>query len=140
MIEPRLLSPDQTAVTLDAIAADPTVVQALSRAVLEALALRAITAHAAIITALLTGVGKPGSEPTQSAAEAERLLTVPDVARRLGVPPPHVYELARRRAIPTCRLGRYVRIPARELGEWIQQHRVDSRPALVRQSARARGR
>jgi excisionase family DNA binding protein len=127
--------------TLDLIATDPTVVQTLSRAALEALAIHAVTVHAAITTALLTGDGKPNSEAKSSADDGEeRLLTVPDVARRLGVPPAYVYELARRRGIPTCRLGRYVRIPARELRTWIQERRVDIGPRAVRQSARAKGR
>jgi excisionase family DNA binding protein len=68
------------------------------------------------------------------------LLLTAEVARRLGVPGPYVYELARRREIPTCRLGRYVRIPARELRTWIQERRVDIGPRAVHQSARAKGR
>jgi excisionase family DNA binding protein len=63
-----------------------------------------------------------------------------EVAQRLGVPAPYVYELARRREIPTCRFGRYVRIPAREPRQWIQQRRVDIGPRAVRQFARAKAR
>jgi excisionase family DNA binding protein len=94
-----------------------------------------------IVTVLLAGSGTPdGPRRAEGDDEQDRLLTVPEVAQRLGVPAPYVYELARRREIPTCRFGRYVRIPARELRQWIQQRRVDIGPGAVRQFARAKAR
>ncbi len=121
--------------TLDAIAADPRLAQEVPRAALEGLALRAIAAHAVIATILLARSETPyGPRRTEGDDEEDRLLTVPEVAQ------PYVYELARRREIPTCRFGRYVRIPARELRQWIQQHRVDIGPRAVRQFARVKAR
>jgi excisionase family DNA binding protein len=138
-----MTTPDGSAPpTLDAIAADPRLAQEVSRAALEELALRAIAAHAVIVTVLLAGPGTPDG-PRRAEGddhEEDRLLTVPEVAQRLGVPAPYVYELARRREIPTCRFGRYVRIPAHELRQWIQKRRVDSGPRAVRQFARAKAR
>jgi excisionase family DNA binding protein len=124
--------------SLDAIAADPTVAQGLPRSVLEALALRAITVQATITTVLLAARESPAA-PRNVGDEADRLLTVPEVARRLGVPVTRVYEFARRQEIPVVRLGRYVRVPERALREWIEQQRVDKGPRRVRQSAKARG-
>jgi excisionase family DNA binding protein len=53
------------------------------------------------------------------ADSAEYLLTASEVAARLRVPLPRVYELARTGTIPVVRLGRQVRIPSHALQAWI---------------------
>jgi excisionase family DNA binding protein len=54
----------------------------------------------------------------QSAGEEDRLLTAEQAAEYLQVPKAYVYELARRRELPSVRLGeRYVRFRARALAE-----------------------
>jgi len=58
----------------------------------------------------------------EAPAEKERLLTIPNVAALLSVPKGYVYELARRGAIPTVRFGKYVRIAASALREWVARH------------------
>lgn len=124
--------------TLDAIAADPSVVQGLPRATLEELALRAVAVHAAIATALVAG-GSTTLDPANARADDERLLTALEVARVLAVPVANVYELARRNAIPKITIGRYVRVPAKALREWIAERRVDNRAPRVRQFPKGRG-
>jgi excisionase family DNA binding protein len=41
--------------------------------------------------------------------DLERLLTVPEVARLLGLAPSRVYDLAREKVLPAVRLGRQIR-------------------------------
>lgn len=49
----------------------------------------------------------------------EALLTVPDVARRLGFAESYVYELVRLGRLPAVRTGKYVRIRRSTLREWM---------------------
>jgi excisionase family DNA binding protein len=42
-----------------------------------------------------------------------------DMAQALSVPVTYAYELARRRDIPAVKLGKYVRVPAAEFGQWL---------------------
>jgi excisionase family DNA binding protein len=48
------------------------------------------------------------------------LLTVPEVARMLGVREDTIYELARTGRIPIVRIGRQVRVDAVRLGEMLR--------------------
>lgn len=48
------------------------------------------------------------------------LLTVKQVAEMLQVDTDRVYELCRTGTLPTCRLGRQVRIRRAALEEWVQ--------------------
>jgi len=48
-----------------------------------------------------------------------QLLTIPQVARVLGVRPARAYELVRTGAIPAVRLRRQVRVSAETLRAWI---------------------
>ena len=48
------------------------------------------------------------------------LLTIPEVARVLRVPPARAYNLAREGLIPTVRVGRQVRVDRDALQEWIR--------------------
>ena len=81
----------------------------------------------AVLWARLT-VASTSAHPVPAAAEpADRLLTIPEVATRLGVPTAYAYELARRRQLPVLRVGlRYLRVPASGLATWIDE-RLDDR-------------
>jgi excisionase family DNA binding protein len=52
---------------------------------------------------------------------ANKLLTVDEVAERLRLTIPRVYELARRKQIPCVRIGRQVRFDESQLRAWIEQ-------------------
>jgi excisionase family DNA binding protein len=81
----------------------------------------------AVLWARLT-VAIASAHPVPAAPEpADRLLTIPEVATRLGVPTAYAYELARRRQLPILRVGlRYLRVPAAGLATWIDE-RLDDR-------------
>ncbi|MEM3486066.1 MAG: helix-turn-helix domain-containing protein [Candidatus Methanomethyliaceae archaeon] len=49
------------------------------------------------------------------------LLTVPEVAKLLGIGRNTAYELIYRRGFPVIRFGRAVRIPRQALLEWITE-------------------
>ena len=62
-----------------------------------------------------------------------QLLTLPQVAERLAVPETYAYELARKNRLPVIRLGKYVRVSAREFEKWLAQQsclerRIDREP------------
>ncbi len=65
-------------------------------------------------------VNGPATKDGQAEAPVEdRLLTVPQVAARLSVPKGYAYELARRREIPTVRVGaKYIRVSLAALRDW----------------------
>lgn len=50
------------------------------------------------------------------------LLTLSEAAKRLRIGRTHAYRLAARHDIPTVRLGRALRVPARALAQWIEEH------------------
>lgn len=53
------------------------------------------------------------------------LVTARDVARRLNVPLPRVYELVRAGTLPHIRLGRQVRFDAERLERWLARGGTD---------------
>jgi excisionase family DNA binding protein len=61
--------------------------------------------------------------PTTACTDTQ-LISLPDVAARLGLPKGRVYELARQGRLPTVRIGKYVRVEAQELEGWIARHRT----------------
>jgi excisionase family DNA binding protein len=67
-------------------------------------------------------VSRPVDRECSSRAP-QGLLTIPEVACRLGLPKGRVYELARQGRLPTVRIGKYVRVDAGGLQEWITQQR-----------------
>jgi excisionase family DNA binding protein len=83
----------------------------------------------AVLWARLT-VASASAHPAPAIVEStDRLLTIPEVATRLGVPTAYAYELARRRQLPVLRVGlRYLRVPAAGLATWIDE-RLDDRGA-----------
>lgn len=58
---------------------------------------------------------------SQATNTPDSLLTIPDVAGRLHVPVAFAYDLARRRILPTVRVGKYVRVRESSLAKWMQQ-------------------
>jgi excisionase family DNA binding protein len=68
------------------------------------------------------------------------LLTLEEVALRLGTSQRHVRRLADERRIPIVNLGRYVRFDGHELEHWIDDHRIGVMdPAALARAARRRG-
>ena len=55
--------------------------------------------------------------------EPDRLLTIPQVAKRLAISEGRAYELARQGKLPTVKVGKYVRVEPAALDTWIVQHR-----------------
>lgn len=71
----------------------------------------------------------------------DRLLTIPQVAKLLTVPPAFAYELARRGEIPTVRLGRkYLRVSIRALQKCLAEKGLDKRVSYMYSVSRKRGR
>jgi excisionase family DNA binding protein len=67
------------------------------------------------------------------------LMSMPDVALRLGTSVRHVRRLVAERRIPIVKVGRFVRFEAHELEHWIDDHRVgetNGRPRGGRSSGR----
>ncbi len=54
------------------------------------------------------------------------LLTVDDVAERLGVPTRFVRRLVDERRIPFCKIGRYVRFEPDDVEQYIAAGRIDT--------------
>jgi excisionase family DNA binding protein len=63
---------------------------------------------------------------------SERLVDAKAVAERLGVPKSWVLESARRDAIPTVRLGRYVRFDLDDVDRWVEDCKRRGRPVAFR--------
>ena len=70
--------------------------------------------------ALWTRLSGRATEPVPGAPEP--LLSIPEVAKTLGIVPSHAYELARSGALPSVRFGKYVRVRPEALRDWLQRH------------------
>jgi excisionase family DNA binding protein len=55
----------------------------------------------------------------QEASPRRIVLTVPEVAAELQIPPSTVYDLIRRGVIPAVRVGKRLRVPKLRLEDWI---------------------
>jgi len=67
------------------------------------------------------------------------LLTLEEVALRLGTSLRHVRRLADERRIPIVKVGRYVRFDGHELEHWIDDLRIGAvDPAVLARAARRR--
>ena len=65
------------------------------------------------------------------------LLTLEDVALRLGTSESHVRRLSDERRIPIVKVGRYVRFDSHALDHWIDDHRIDAvKPVALARAAR----
>lgn len=95
------------------------------------------------------------SEPVAApSVDGDELLTLPQAAEFMGVPPDYAYTLARQRKLPTVRLpgldrggrttaGKYVRVRRADLVAWLARHaddpaaqRLDATPSRARRRAR----
>ena len=99
--------------SLDALAADLSAVATLPAEALAALLLK--------VAALIIAVTAPTLLATATVNEEgnDRLLTVPEAARRLNLAPSYLYELVRKGQLPALRLGRYVRLRPETLRTFI---------------------
>jgi excisionase family DNA binding protein len=98
-----------------------------------------VVALAARLARLGAGMVGPPSTP-ESVCEEERLLTLPEVARRLGVPEEHARELGRRNELPTVQVGRYVRVRPEDLRAFVGKRRIPLDPGLYTRHSGSRGR
>jgi excisionase family DNA binding protein len=123
--------------TLDAVAADPETAITLPHELAIALLLRLAIAQSAIATALASRALEGGSTGSH---DGDRLLTPRDAAAMLQIPKAHVYELVRRGQLPSTRLGKYVRLPLRDLRVWIESRQrrplVTGVPPVIASPAR----
>ncbi len=105
--------------SLDALAANP----ALATAVPPEIAWTLYQRSLAVLLALLPVLRPPaGQHEGASAAGEDRLLAPRDVAAYLHVAPSRVYELLRSGALPAVKVGRYVRVRATVLHQWVAAH------------------
>jgi excisionase family DNA binding protein len=75
----------------------------------------------------VVGADVPTSlEPSPSTANTARLLTVADVAQRLGVSKDWVWAQARAGRIPHVQLGRYRRFREAAIEEWLERLETES--------------
>jgi len=103
--------------SLDEIARDATRAQGLPLAAIAMLQTRCAAALSALAAAVLE---HEVDESDKTAGDA--LLTIAEVAQRLGLARSYVYELARTKQIPVMRVGRYVRVKASEVERFIASH------------------
>jgi excisionase family DNA binding protein len=68
----------------------------------------------------------------QELRDPRALITMTDVALRLGTSERHVRRLVAERRIPLVKVGRFVRFDEHEIEHWVDDHRVASRPGLPR--------
>ena len=66
------------------------------------------------------GVVQKGSPPIQCRAPQLRLLTMKDVAQRLGISLQRTYEMGRLGLLPVVRLGRQIRVEEGRLASWVE--------------------
>ena len=59
-----------------------------------------------------------------------QLLTMEQLAERLGVTHRHVRRLVAERRVPFLRVGRFIRFDPAEVGAWLDSHRVGGTPAV----------
>jgi excisionase family DNA binding protein len=101
-------------VSLEELAGDPDRTAALPPEVAVLLLARVAGLQAVLLARCLSV-----SLATTPLPDDEPLLTVPDVARRLGFAESYVYELVRVGRLPAVRTGKYVRIRRSTLREWM---------------------
>jgi excisionase family DNA binding protein len=60
-------------------------------------------------------------EQTEKASSLPLLLSVPQVAKTLGIGRTKVYELIADEGLPVIRFGRAVRVPVASLQRWVER-------------------
>jgi hypothetical protein len=84
----------------------------------------------ALVVQILALAGQAAARMTNASApatvqEMDRLLTLPDVAKVLGVPEDRAYDLARRAQLPVVTVGKYKRVRLTAL--WVFIHANEKR-------------
>jgi excisionase family DNA binding protein len=131
---PRVATEDT--VSLDALAADPRRAAAVSPSAAGELLAQLAGLQSLLLSRLLV-VEVQSSSPRPP---DDRLLTIPEVAERLSVPPAYAYELARRGELPTVRVGRkYIRVPLSAFEKWLAVQQLDSRQTPAYSARHRRG-
>ena len=77
-----------------------------------------------IATSALTGRNHYEEEPMPDPADLPQLLTMDQLAERLGVTRRHVRRLVAERRVPFLRVGRFIRFDPTEVTAWLNSHRV----------------
>jgi excisionase family DNA binding protein len=80
----------------------------------------------------MTARPSPPQHPQAGDGERPGLLTVQDLARRLGMSPRWIHERTRLRQIPHYRLGRSLRFDLEEVRAWLAQYRSAPAPLDTR--------
>ncbi len=68
----------------------------------------------------------PTTAQAREPEEFDRLLTVREAATLLSLRRAYVYDLIRQRALPSVRIGKYVRVRSCDLQAWITRHREEA--------------
>lgn len=64
----------------------------------------------------------PVSKVAPPEPRAERLLTVPATAERMGFAKSYIYEIIRRGELRAVRRGKYIRVRESAVDEWVRAH------------------
>lgn len=81
-----------------------------------------------MVATVLTLLTAAGSAELTPAEDADKLMTMQEVAGLTGFPKTYCYELARAGRLPVIRQGKYVRVRKSSLLHWIDQ---SEDPALL---------
>ncbi len=101
--------------TLDQLIIHPDRVAELPVEVASSILAKLAGIQSLLLARVLAGRGNGG----QPECQPDRLLTAEEVADRLHVPRDHVYELCRRRELPSVKIGKYVRVSGAALTKWL---------------------
>ena len=136
----RPSAPEKPAeISLDALVGDPATVARLSAGELEFAAVQVAglleRLHLQALALRSTDAPAPAEPPGQT-------LTATEVAARLRVPRPYVYELIRRGELPVVTVGpKYVRVPTQALAAWVtRQTRIGVDTGMYRRYSSDRDR
>jgi excisionase family DNA binding protein len=114
--------------TLDALAMEPALAAELETEDVEALLGRSMVAQSALVQRLLALPRRGrGGDPREDDEPDLHQLDAGHVAAVLGVPKDFVYDLIRRGVLPSIKVGKYVRIPADRLRDWIKGREEEAR-------------
>jgi len=103
--------------TLDDLSRDPQVAAGLPLAAIAMLQTRCAAALSALAAAVLEHEADESDK-----AVGDALLTIAEVAQRLGLARSYVYELVRTKQLSAVRVGRHVRVKVSEVGRFIACH------------------
>lgn len=121
--------PRPAAPSLDELVKNLAGVRDLPADVAQDLLVRVMALQASLLARVATRTAGNHEHDQREMSATEWLLTLPQVAERLGVPSAYAYELGRRGVIPTLRVGKYVRVRLSALSDWLarqqQQNALD---------------